>query len=213
MGDGVDWYLHCTYGMSGGWYTYANKHTAFSIRYNASGTPITRDTMSLFFNDPRHFGTLRFVRGKDPHDKKLGSLGPCILGPRIDPVLFAEKVIGKRSRTIAEALMDQSVVSGCGNYLKAEVLYRSGVSPWRLVEDITPEEYVGLCRDLWDAAAESYRSQGATISTYRTPDGHEGTTQFNFRVYSRKSCPSGHEVAREETPEGRTSHWCRTCQK
>ena len=207
-----DWYLHCTYGMSGGWYTFSTKHTAFSVGYNDSGIPITRDVMRLSFNDPRHFGTLKFVKGSKPHQKKLATLGPCILGPQVDPVLFAEKVLGKPARTIAEALMDQSTMAGCGNYIKAEVLYRAGVSPWRQVTEVTPAEYVAIRDALWDVAKESYSSQGATISTYRTPDGHEGTTQFDFRVYSRKQCPKGHEVRREETPEGRTSHWCPTCQ-
>lgn len=209
----VAWYLHCTYGMSGGWYTSPSKHTAFIVEYNGSGVPITRDTQKLFFNDPRHFGTLKFVNGTAQHQKKLKTLGPCILGSRIDPGLFAEKILSKPTRTIAEALMDQSAVAGVGNYIKAEALHRAGVSPWRQVTDITPQEYVKLCRDVLDVASESYSSQGATISTYRTVDGHEGTTQFNFRVYSRKSCPLGHEVIKQETPEGRTSHWCEVCQK
>jgi DNA-formamidopyrimidine glycosylase len=208
-----DWFLHCTYGMSGGWYTSPSKHTAFSVGYNDSGVPITRDVMHLFFNDPRHFGTLKFVRGRKDHQKKLASLGPCILGPQVDPVLFAEKVLGKPARTIAEALMDQSTISGCGNYIKAEVLYRTGVSPWRPVTDVSSDEYVKMCDNMWAVAAESYVSQGATISTYRTVDGNKGTTQFNFRVYSRKKCPVGHDVTNEQTPEGRTSWWCPTCQK
>jgi formamidopyrimidine-DNA glycosylase len=208
-----DWYLHCTYGMSGGWYTSPTKHTAFVVEYNGSGVPVTRDTRNLFFNDPRHFGTLKFVRGEPAHRKKLASLGPCILSSQVDPGLFAEKVLKKPVRTIAEALMDQATISGVGNYIKAEALYRAGVSPWRRVTDVESEEYVKLCEAVLDVASESYSSQGATISTYRTPDGHKGTTQFSFRVYSRKECPMGHEVLRQETPEGRTSHWCDVCQK
>lgn len=208
-----DWYMHCTYGMSGGWYLTPTKHTAFVVEYNSSGIPVTRDTQKLFFNDPRHFGTLKFVRGNKEHEKKLKGLGPCVLTSQLTPDLFAEKVLGKPARTIAEALMDQSTVSGVGNYIKAEVLYRTGVSPWRPVTEIAPVEYESMCKNVIDVARESYASQGATISTYRTPDGSKGTTQFDFRVYSKKTCPKGHEVIREETPEGRTSHWCPQCQK
>ena len=211
--DSEDWYMHCTYGMSGGWYTYATKHAAFSVTYNESGIPITRDTKRLFFNDPRHFGTIKFVKGRPAHDKKLSTLGPCILTSTLTSDLFAQNVLKKPARTIAEALMDQSVVSGVGNYIKAEVLFRSGVSPWRPVTEITPAEYVSLCESVVTVASESYATQGATISTYKTVDGHEGTTQFNFKVYSMKQCPKGHDVRREETPEGRTSHWCPQCQK
>ena len=109
--------------------------------------------------------------------------------------------------------MDQSTVAGVGNYIKAEVLYRTGVSPWRPVTELTSTEYESLCKNVLDVAKESYHSQGATISTYRTVDGEKGTTQFDFQVYSRSKCPKGHDVLRQQTPEGRTSHWCDVCQK
>lgn len=197
------WYMHCTYGMSGGWFTSPTKHTAFVVEHGAG---------QLFFNDQRHFGTLKFLNDGRQHAKKLASLGPCILGGALTPGIFAKNILRKPTRTIAEALMDQSVVAGVGNYLKAETLYRAGISPWRIVSDITTEEYVGLCDHVVKVSRQSYLSQGATISTYRTPDGSVGTTQFDFLVYSRESCPKGHAVKREETPEGRTSHWCPVCQ-
>lgn len=207
------WYMHCTYGMSGGWFKMPSKHTAFVVAYSDSGSPILRDTHNVFFNDPRHFGTVKFVRGEGAHAAKLATLGPCILGGGLTPEIFAENILRKHTRTIAEALMDQRTVAGVGNYIKAECLYRAGISPWRRVTDVASDEYVSLCGHVIDVATESYRSQGATISTYRTVDGSKGMTQFDFQVYSRAACPLGHPVSREETPEGRTSHWCPTCQK
>lgn len=198
-------YLHCTYGMSGGWYRSPTKHTAFIFEYTEGS--------KLFFNDPRHFGTIKFVYSEKEHTKKLASLGPCILGGQVTPEIFAENILRKPNRTIAEALMDQSVVAGVGNYLKAESLYRSGVSPWRLVTDISSEEFVKLCGEVISSARESYHSQGATILTYKTVDGSSGAAQFQFRVYSLKNCPLGHPIRHEETPEGRTSWWCDQCQK
>jgi len=208
-----NWYLHCTYGMSGGWYTSPSKHTAFIIEYNGSGVSITRDTQKLFFNDARRFGTLKFLKGDTFHKKKLASLGPCILTSELTPELFVEKILKKPNRTISESLMDQSVVSGIGNYLKAEVLFKSRISPWRTVTEITSEEYIDLLNNSIEIANSSYVSQGATISTYRTVDGSKGTTQFNFQIYSKQNCSAGHEVRREDTPDGRTSWWCPICQK
>ena len=211
--DPLPWYMHCTYGMSGGWFKTSTKHTAFVVTYSDSGSPLLRDTHSVFFNDPRHFGTVKFVRGEDAHAAKLATLGPCILGQELTPEIFTNNVLRKHTRTIAEALMDQRVVAGIGNYIKAECLHRVGISPWRPVTDIPALDYVSLYNAVVNVADESYRSQGATISTYRTIDGSRGNTQFSFRVYSRKTCPSGHPVKREETPDGRTSHWCPVCQK
>jgi len=206
---GDSWYMWCTYGMSGQWTRKKTKHSAASVFFVDSNNV----RHEIHFNDPRHFGTLKFTKNSKDHTDKLSTLGPCILTSQLTPELFSEMVLRKPSRTIAEALMDQTTVSGCGNYIKAECLFRSGVSPWRTVTEITSKEYVKLCEDLLTVAAESYASQGASISTYHTVDGTKGTTQFDFRVYSRKKCPSGHDVSREETPEGRTSWWCKICQK
>ena len=210
--DNEPWYMWCTYGMSGQWGTSQTKHSSFEVKYNQHGQRYF-EAFGLWFNDIRHFGTLKFVRGENRHKRKLNTLGPCVLTGAVTPEIFAEKILNKPNRTIAEALLDQSAISGIGNYMRAEALFRAGISPWRSVTEITTDEYVTLCKSVLSVAQESYKSQGATISTYRNVDGAKGTTQFSFQVYSRKSCPKGHEIIKEETPEGRTSHWCKHCQK
>jgi formamidopyrimidine-DNA glycosylase len=213
-GQDKTWYMWCTYGMSGQWSRTASKHAAFITEYNDSGSLITREQQKLFFNDQRRFGTIKFVDDFKKHQKKLASLGPDVLGdPPIDPEIFAKKILLKPQRKITEALMDQSGVAGIGNYIKSEALLRAGISPWRNVTDITSEEYVNLCQSVLDVATESYKSQGASIKTYRNVDDSKGTTQFNFKIYSKKVCPIGHPVINETTTDGRTSWWCKQCQK
>lgn len=207
-GDHTPWYMHCTYGMSGGWFKSPSKHTAFVVAY------ATRNhDHHVFFNDPRHFGTIKFVAGEPGHTAKLATLGPCILGGGLTPEIFAENILRKHTHTIAEALMDQRAVAGIGNYLRAEILYTCGVNPWRNVTDLSSEEYVSLCEESVKIAESSYRSQGASIKTYRNVDGSKGTTQFTFKVYDKKNCPLGHEIIRKRDLNGRTMHWCPMCQK
>lgn len=203
-----------TYGMSGQWSSRQGKHTSFVVEYNESGVSITRDTQKIFFNDPRHFGTIKFVSSKQELDAKLKSLGPSILDDiPMAPEIFAERILRKPNRTISEALMDQSCISGCGNYLKAEALFRAGISPHRGIMQLNSNEIVKLHEELLSAARESYVDQGASIRTYKTIDGRKGKAQFFFRVYNQKECPKKHTIQREETRDGRTSHWCLTCQK
>lgn len=206
--SGETFRMWCTYGMSGSWSTRNSKHTGATVTFHdLDGTP-----RMLHFNDPRHFGTLKFVKSEVEHNKKLATLGPCILESQVTPEIFAERLLRKPRRTISEALLDQSGVAGVGNYIRAECLHRSGISPWREVENIKPDEWRSLCRETLAVVQESYRNQGATISTYRTMDGEPGEMQFFFRVYAKETCPKGHAVKRETTPEGRTAHWCPTCQ-
>lgn len=92
-------------------------------------------------------------------------------------------------------------------------MYAAGVSPWREVGKITGVEWDFLHRVTLKIAEDSYLSQGATISTYRTPEGEKGKGQFTFKVYGKDECPLHHPVIRDTTPDGRTSWWCKVCQK
>ena len=208
------WYMWCTYGMSGQWSRKAGKHVGFIVEYNGSGDIVAQDQQKLFFNDTRRFGTIKFVSNLKKHEAKLASLGPDILAdPTIEPELFAKRILLKPNRTISEALMDQSCVAGVGNYLKAEALYRACISPHRPVVNMTSEEIMTLWSTVVLACRESYADHGASIRTYKTVDDAAGKAQFYFRIYNMKACPQGHPTIREETKDGRTSWWCKQCQK
>jgi formamidopyrimidine-DNA glycosylase len=213
-GHDKTWYMFSTYGMSGQWSSYSGRHVGFIIEFNDSGQLRAADQQKLFFNDQRRFGTIKFISNQQDLTSKLKSLGPDILDDSpMTSEIFAERILKKPNRTISEALMDQSCVSGVGNYLKAEALHRSGVSPLRIVTDLQSSEIVKLHEELLAAAGESYDDHGASIRTYRTVEGNKGQAQFYFRVYNQKKCTFDHDVHREETADGRTSWWCPTCQK
>ena len=103
--------------------------------------------------------------------------------------------------------MDQKVLAGVGNYIKAEALYRAGISPHRVNSSLTDEELARLNKETKWVIRASYASRGARISTYELPDGSTGTYNFKFLVYRRKVDPEGHRVVREETRDKRTTHW------
>ena len=104
--------------------------------------------------------------------------------------------------------MDQSCVSGVGNYLRAEILYASGVNPWKKVSELTSQEWDLLHKETLGLSVQSYRSQGATMYTYKNVDGSSGQTQFAFKVYGLETDPQGRKILREEDSNKRTIHWC-----
>ena len=205
------WSLWITYGMSGQWTFVNSKHGAYGIYFNESGDPAGTHKI-LYFSDPRHFGTLKFVRGRKALEKKLSTLGPDMLSDPPTAEIFAERILKKPSRTICEALMDQSTISGVGNYIKSEALYRAKILPTRQVTQMSPYEYVMLCKSVTDVCKEAYESRGSTISTYRNVDDAPGTGQFAFRVYGRDVDPLGNAVNHGQTPDGRTSWWVENVQ-
>lgn len=208
-----DWVMWCTYGMSGQWTTQKpDKHTSITMWTDGQDG---QGLLAINFRDPRHFGTVKFVH--DPNGtktlKKLNSLGPDMLSDPPNEAKFRQALLRKHEKTLAEVLMDQSVVSGVGNYVKAESLYAAKLSPHRLVRDIATHEFESLRTAIIDVMQSSYKSGGATISTYRNPDGSKGEAQRRFVVYGNKTDLLGNEVIREETKDGRTTHWCPKVQR
>jgi len=190
-----------TLGMTGWWsFTTGDKHER--VRFTtASGI-----TFSL--NDPRNFGAIS-VADQSEVDRRMSQFGPDLLNEQVTLGMFYERLSLKKNleKTIAEVLMDQRVLAGIGNYLKAEVLYHSRVSPWRKVKDLADEEVVDLHDNAVRLINLSYNMGGATIQNYRQPDDSGGLYSRRFAVYGQEADPHGNAVIREKTPEGRTTHW------
>ncbi|MGA8046832.1 MAG: DNA-formamidopyrimidine glycosylase family protein [Dermatophilaceae bacterium] len=58
--------------------------------------------------------------------------------------------LSRTGRTIAEVLMDQSIVAGVGNVYRSEVLFRQRVNPLRAAREIRPATF----RAIWDDLVE-----------------------------------------------------------
>jgi formamidopyrimidine-DNA glycosylase len=198
-------YLFSTLGMTGMWTDKETKYSRFVMYFD--------NDSRLYFNDIRNFGTLKFVYTKKELDKKLNSLGPDILKADIDWQGYRNRFLKKPNKTISECLMNQSVISGVGNYLKAEILYATKISPKRLIKDITSDEWHKLYFETVTIAQRSYKLGGATIESYRQPNGKKGLYSRRFAVYNQKSDPLGNEVIKETTADKRTTHWVPSIQK
>ncbi len=190
-----DYWIWNTLGMTGNWSQERNSHTA--IRFD-----IGRE---LYFNDIRHFGTLKFVYGSGEMNKKLKSIGPDMLSKPPGEEWF--KKFLKVPVNICKLLMDQKKISGVGNYVKAEALYRSRISPWREANTLSETEAVVLYRSLIEILQESYSLGGASLRNYRQFEGQEGAFAERLAVYGKEIDPEGREVKTATTPDGRTTYF------
>lgn len=205
-----DWYLFSTFGMTGQWSPQEGKHPCFSF-YLGESTDVPYNF--IYFNDPRHFGTLKFVHGKNNLEDKLNDLGWDPLDQKLNNfnILSIKSKINS-SKPIGQLLMDQSIFAGVGNYIRAEALYLSKISPWLPGSLLSVEELSLLCESIVTVMEDSYKYQGATIQTYKTPYGSEGKYTSFFKVYRKSVDPFGNKVIRESTPDKRTIYWSPTVQ-
>jgi DNA-formamidopyrimidine glycosylase len=122
-----------TLGMTG-WWVY---HSDNNDIHNNVKFVIGNDT--LYFNDMRNFGNI-IVANKEKLIKKLDSLGADMFNMN-DFDKFKKKLLKKRDDImICTALLDQNIIAGCGNYLRAEALYIAKISPFRTVKNISDDE-------------------------------------------------------------------------
>lgn len=197
-----NWFMFCTFGMSGQWSPQKGKHPALGITFT--------DGNEIYFNNPRHFGTIKFVQGHHKLNKKLNSLGWDPLDSGSIPLYhtWIPRKLSVSNKSIGEVLMDQSIFAGVGNYIRAEALYLSKMSPWRKANTLSEDEIVDLMDNITMVMQDSYDHQGATILTYKDPYGAEGKYSSCFKVYGQKQDPLGNQIIKEATPGGRTIHWC-----
>lgn len=202
---GSEMFLWCTLGMTGSWSTERGKHSRVRFRF--------ADNSSVFYDDIRNFGTLKFEEGKTSLLGKLASLGPDMLAEDVSDEKFASRIQKRPHWSVAKSIMNQTVVAGVGNYVKADSLWLSGISPHRTVESLSNEDITNLNRSIKQVLRESFESGGATIKSYKHIDGTTGEYAERFLVYNQRVDLNGNAVIRETTEDGRTTHWVPNAQK
>ena len=206
--EGPHFFIWNTLGMSGYWSFSPKKHSR--VRFDLE------DGSSIWYTDTRNFGTLKFAMTFEETNKKLLELGPDPLTHDISIEQFRTRLFKKNKKgekTICEALMNQKTVAGVGNYIKAEVLWLSKVSPLRPVNSLSDKEITEIRDSIQSVIRTSYQNGGATIKSFYGADGSKGTYSSKFLVYNQKVDPYNNKVVKTKTPDGRTTHWVPEIQK
>src|ERR671934_1792882 len=171
------------------------------------------DGSDVIYRDVRRFGTWLLVE-PDELDPYLGQrVGREPLAPTFTARQLSAALQGRRA-PIKAALLDQRRLAGIGNIYADEALWRARIHPLRPAGDLDDQEARALHRGIRAALKGGIARQGATLSTYRTPDGGSGRMQDEFKIYGRE----GEPCERCGTPiekiraAGRGTWYCPRCQ-
>lgn len=135
------------------------------------------------------------------NDPALRRLGPDPLSPGFEPAAAAERLRGAASmREIGDALLDQEIIAGIGNVIRNEALFRAGVSPWRRVGELAPDQLEAIVRENQQVMEISMAKGRRPTAIYRA---------------NRRGCPAcgGRVRSRGQGDDNRTAYWCPACQK
>lgn len=159
------------------------------------------DGKKVYFHDSRCLATLYFTTVEEELQDALNKLGPDILSPDFNLDCWQSLVRRHSNKNITAFLMDQHIMSGCGNYIKAEALYEAKISPLRKVGSLTDNELRRLYEALITIPRTAYAYKGLSLRDYTDPKGRKGTYEFVLKVYGNK------KATRLKTPDGRTTYY------
>jgi formamidopyrimidine-DNA glycosylase len=219
--DSKNFYFMFSLGMEGNFSFIKGKHSNLWFNLDdLNNTTYLKKT--LFFDDSRHFGGIEFFDTKEALDKSLAKLGPDVLlyvlylngkNPDLPEAehlteenflkIFRNKRCSKKE--VCGFLLDQKRLSGPGNWIRAESLYKARIKPDRTLDSLGDEEIEQLRLSIFDVTYRSYLANGCKIRTYKTLTEKESI--FKCDVYMQKTCPLGYPVVKQVFKDKRTIHW------
>ena len=212
-------------GMTGRFYIEEKKKTSKSSFYYNNLAKLKKHDHVIFifnnglkviYNDIRKFGFLIIAK-----TSSLDNYIPFVkLGP--DPLKkefsfrYFKKNINKKIK-IKDLLMNQSFVSGLGNIYVNEILFKSKINPYFLVNNLKDAHIRKIIKYTKNILLKAIRHGGSSIKDFHSFDGAKGYYQEKFYVYgktgfqcSSKDCKA---LISKVVISQRATFYCPICQK
>lgn len=174
----------------------------------------------------------------DPYEviEILATLGPDALPyrGRFNRKEFLGRLLEHKDETIGAALLNQRIVAGLGNYLRAEILFNCRLNPWLTVDQLGQRNIncllktiPRLTRDAYErgatASEEDRKRMASDPSLVYVPGREYGTRHMVFRRTNLPCLRCGEKVRQlrqrtiqaEDDEEERTRivYFCAKCQR
>jgi len=165
----------------------------------------------LVFTDRRRLGAMWLLENEQA---VVGKLGPEPLDSEFTFQTLSER-LHKRQAPIKAVLLDQKFVAGIGNMYADEALFAAKIHPLRKASRLSTQEIRNLHKAIVDVLRLAIDSKGASIDTYKRPDGQLGSAHDNFRVAHRggELCPVCRTLIQRIAVRNRGSYFCPKCQR
>lgn len=212
-----NWYIYNTLGMTGQYSSIKDKYSTIEFTFKKKKNLRYTDKIlnvckKLYFRDIRNFGTFKFINDISEYNYELNKLGPDLLDINTTTAIFIEKIKKHKNKNITKVLMNQSIISGIGNYIKSESLYKTKISPYNIINDIPDEILNALFNNIRDIMFSSYKIQSSNNKYYYNFQSGKGDFYKILNVYRKNYDIYGNIVTSEKTEDGRTTHWVKNLQ-
>jgi formamidopyrimidine-DNA glycosylase len=201
-------YMLVHLGMTGGFLIneqHNNTRIAFKIGYH-----------TVVYYDIRKFGSIKILNSDELvsyiSSRKLGIDAFNSNKYQIEMILM--DAFYKKSRKVRSLLLDQTIISGLGNIYVNEVMFRCGIHPEALTNQVIFDDVTCLASQIEEVLKESYAVGGSSIKDYMDVNRKKGHFQDHLLVYGRKNkpCKICESIIEKIEVSGRSSFFCPTCQ-
>lgn len=174
------------------------------------------EEQELRFVDTRTFGKVWWVPAQSSPESiitGLEKLGPEPLTQAFSSDYLIAK-LHKSQRKIKTLLLDQTFIAGIGNIYADEALFKSGIKPQTVAEDLHRDQIVKLHREIEAVLNESIAQGGTSFSDFISVVGTNGNYGKSAWVYRRGGQPCrvcGTTIEKLKLA-GRSAHFCPQCQ-
>ncbi len=164
----------------------------------------------LHFIDQRKFGSLWLVKNEF---EIIGKLGPEPLDGSFTPGALYQ-AMKRRSIPVKALLCEQNIVAGVGNMYADEALFEARIHPLKKANEFSIDEINGIHDAVIEVLKRGILHNGASVSTYRLPDGSQGLAHTQFKVAHRRgeNCLVCESPLTRISVRGRGTYFCPVCQ-
>ena len=167
----------------------------------------------LLYQDVRKFGRMLYIEDDIYNKLPLSKVGiDLILDKQIDYDQIYAKIINK-ALLIKETLLDQSIIAGLGNIYVDEVLFAAKIRPDTLSKDITLDQLKTIINESKRIFELAIKNKGTTIRSYTSSLNVKGNYQDFLMVHTKEYCKICNSKIEKIKIGGRTTYFCKNCQK
>tara|TARA_B100001057_G_C22671817_1_gene880180 strand:- start:208 stop:1077 length:870 start_codon:yes stop_codon:yes gene_type:complete len=175
------------------------------------------NNQKLIYNDVRKFGFIKFIKFANLNQNiHLKHLGPEPLSVKFNIRYFKNYIPG-RNRRIKDLLMDQKFVSGLGNIYANEILFFSGIKPFKKIKNLSESEIKKIIKFTKKIISKAIYLGGSSIKDFSSSSGKKGSFQQHFSVYGKKGDKCSNKNCSNNILKivlsNRASFYCSKCQK
>lgn len=213
-------------------YLTGQNHPKFSLNFGNVSPLFLLSNKEIIYDDIISYGNFTITNWSGAIEK-MKSFGPDLLQAvapiteihpviqSILPSLYFQKVTlemfqaglqnSRRGHMeVCKFLLKQEYFSGIGNYLKAEILYRARISPFRQVRTLTQEEIKNLYSACLTIISSAHQCGGLTHGTFLDPDMEKGL--YRTAIYDREGETDTNGfiiryVPKDQSPDGRGTYY------